>query len=474
MLLETLLPPSDAAVDSALNVSPPRVVLLCADAAVRAHVDAAAASIAASGDAAADAALQRVLRVLGDALRPAAPLRLRAAAASAAVWLRWDAAITALLLRCADADDAASLALAASVHADAAVKATGSASPAVHAALARVVAPLDAGGVAAAAGLRTAAVAHEEPALAAAAAAAAAPHDSPSAAALRAVARLGAALTPPPDDADIAAAREASYVAHLAFSNAGIWTVICGLAWAGNFQHGFNLWRFVLQPSSRPPLEAIGGANRRQVTEVRLHPFAAGVFGSAGGAPFSPRDVPWPVVVSHVRVYVTACVLIRIPLHTALARATRRLRATRGAMAAYERTFFWLMLLDSSFFFIMDLLVAHATSAATEWMVSTSFVHAAGLAIMLSRGPFRPLLSILSLLYRLVTVSACMLLVGRSGLRVLCFNFGFASQIAAVLVTSALAPRRDAAMRAEHTAALEALTRGGGGDAAAGGKAKAE
>ena len=165
------------------------------------------------------------------------------------------------------------------------------------------------------------------------------------------------------------------------------------------------------------------------------------------------------MVVSHVRAYVAAAVLIRVPVHIALVRATLRLRASRGALPAYERTFCGLMLLDSTFYFLMDALAAHATSAAVEWMVSTSVLHACGFALLHSRGPFRPAATAASVLYRLFILCLFPLLAGRPGARVLWRNAGFASQIAAVAVTVALAPRRHAAMRAAHADALGALTR---------------
>ena len=211
-------------------------------------------------------------------------------------------------------------------------------------------------------------------------------------------------------------------------------------------------------PPERPDLDAIGGANARQVAEVRLHPLVIGTRGGVAPA-FSPLDVPWPVVVSHVRAYVAAALLIRVPVHITLVRATARLRARRGALPSYERTFFTLMLLDSTFYFLVDAMAAHATSAAVEWMVSTSIMHACGLALLHSRGPFRPRATAASVLYRLLILCAFPLMAGRPGARVLWRNAGFACQSAAVAVTVALAPRRDAALRAAHADALEALTR---------------
>jgi hypothetical protein len=88
---------------SAARSDTSRVVLLCgADAALAAEVNAACASLGLHDPGhdrggATDAAMQHVLRILGDALRPRAPLRVRQAAGAAAVWLGWAAAASALV-----------------------------------------------------------------------------------------------------------------------------------------------------------------------------------------------------------------------------------------------------------------------------------------------------------------------------------------------------------------------------------------
>ena len=86
--------PADAA-SAAERAAAPRPLLLCTDAAIVAEVCAAA--VAAGGDAGAREATERVVCVLGAALRPSASTAVLAAACAAAATLGWTATLARLL-----------------------------------------------------------------------------------------------------------------------------------------------------------------------------------------------------------------------------------------------------------------------------------------------------------------------------------------------------------------------------------------
>ena len=101
--------------------------------------------------------------------------------------------------------------------------------------------------------------------------------------------------------------------------------------------------------------------------------------------------------------------------------AVNLVRATRGAVPSYECTFLALMIAEASFLLLIDALIAHATSAAVEWVALPSVLHVLGILCLHMRGPVRPGGVAVSLLFRLVVAYAIMLQ-ARGGGRVLLRN----------------------------------------------------
>ncbi len=449
------------------SVSAGRVILLCRDAALAAQVNATLAGC--GGADALDAAMQNALRVLGDALRPGAAAAVRAAAAAQAVWLGWDAAITALLRlaqQADDADDAVMLvALHVLAHACAARRAgRAAAADACLGALAStggaLLSEASAGAWSVAAQLledATDAGGHLLPACAAGAALERAlagdAQQRQAARVLRGVMRLLASsacdAAEPGDSSDTQAADdyEYAYITFLTQQNQAVWRVMAPLSLAGNLTVYVNSVRYVLLRSEWPSLSELG-SNGLLISGSRLWP-------AHGGAPFSPLDVPWPVVVSHTRLYLVFQTLLLLPAHLGLVYQVLRMWRGRAPPRNFVPVMSALIAVDSLSYLVTDLLILRATGAAIEWpALGPALLHTAGVALLHLRGPTTPPFVRSYMLLRLLNLCAVLLYVGRA--RILLVNVGYASQIVATLATIALAGRRDAAMRAVHRATLAA------------------
>jgi hypothetical protein len=452
-------------------VSAPRVVLLCADADIVAQVTATCEAL--RSDAAADEALQRCLRVAGEALMPRAPPRVRRAAAAAAVWLGWDALLSRLLADSGDADDAPALLLCAAAHVAACRRSGGggSCSPAVDALVSRrTAAAWPAAACARAAALLRAADADGAHAradcavAAAAAAAAATPSDARAAALLRALLRL--LLDAPADDADDsddeennsaassaalhARVHEASYAHWLARRSAVHMLAASLLSALGNAVQLLNLLRSgVLNVALNQAMTLrsmdLGAATARMVAACRLHP--------RGAAPYSPLDMPLAPLVPYMRVYVAAT-LARVPAQLALIALVRAVRRGRH-VRHFEALVYGCLLADVAVYLLADALVLRATSAALEWPMLPCMLYGIGIAIGSRSSPFRLRCTRLYICARLAAAVAALAYV--CAWRVL-LSPGVASQLLALAVWAATARGADAAQREEH-AALRAAQR---------------
>jgi hypothetical protein len=429
-----------AAAFAATTLSPPSVVLLCRDAAI---VDQICATCSREGRGA-DADMQRVLLVLGAALRPHAPLRVRCAAAAASVWCGWYAALTRLLA----APDAGAVVLCAATHV-AACDASGlsACSAAVADAAKRLWPP--AACRAAARLLDTASTrdAHLAPSCAAEAALSHA--DDTVAPPLRA---LMALLADAPDDADAAAdaaardndADELAYLGYMARHNSTHWRVVGALAVLGNALQLLKIVRYLLM--ANPEVSDV------YVSNTRLHPLG-------GGAAMSPFDVSPGVALPYLRGYVLASLALRLPAQALLIAAVHRTPARW-----YERTFYTLIMTDICFYGLIEALVMHATGAVAEWPAAPACLHAAGAYIGLRKVPFR-----LPRVYGMCAtkfILTCGPLLWAGAWRVLLHNVGYVTQALVFMSAALLAAGRDRDMRAEHRAAQRLAAAGGapGGD----------
>jgi hypothetical protein len=447
-------------VSSAVSLSRPRAVLLCADAAIVAQVCSTCDGAHAS-QGGTDEALQHILRVVGDALRPHAPRRVRCAAAAAAVWLGWDALLARLLLT--QPPDGALL-LCCAAHAAARRTLTQTEDAACAAAIAAAASQL----WPPAACRRAAALLHEASTVdahlrpeCAAAAALDACHGSDDGASLVLHALVQLLEAAPEEDDDEAEEEEAeegagpahesgdaSYLAWLARHNARHWRVVSTLALLGNVMQLLNAARYVLFSAHDDASGAaaaadgsFGSFNTAAILEVRLHPIG-------GGEAFSLLAVPWTVAASFIRLYAVLALALRLPAQVALVVASRRLaRDSRR----YESLFLALLLIDTAFYAFIDALVVHATRAAPEWPALPAVVHAAGVAIGLPGGPFR--LRATFLFLALKCAATCGALAYAGAWRVLARNPGCAAQLAALATGALLARRRDRALREAHRAA---------------------
>ena len=448
------------------GVSRSRVVLLCADARVVAQV-AAAAERAASDSAHADAATQAATRLLGDALRPGAPRRVRAAAAVAAARMGWDAALARLLHDAGD--DAATLQallLAAAPHAQ---QGPCRAALAMHAGGAWPAGACER----AAAALQAATHydAHLRPDCAVAAALAR--EANPAAAAvLAAVAQVlqdrdedddlddedddaggddlkGKAMQPRGRVEEIASLaadaeeEERAYVAFLERRNGTHMRVISALALFGNAMCMLNMARYALLAPGPPADLSHMGTFAGAVASTHLHPLD-------GGPPLSPSDVPWPVFVAHLRVFFWASLLLRAPMQVAwVAAASRFGRATAPPPrptppTSYEAVFLGFLLADTVFYALAEALAMHA-GYAVEWPTVNAVLSACGLAIGLRNGPFRARAVRIFCAAKLAA-TAVPLLYARAW-RVLLLHASVAIQLAVLLLGLACASVRERALR---------------------------
>ena len=437
-------------------LSPPRAALLCGDAAVVAEVNAAADTAQRAGDAAADAALQRVILVLGAALRPDAPCRVLVAAASACVWLRWDASLRRLLYKpggtSALVDDAGAMLLAAAAHAAAAGNANAAASvvDAAAAALWPAGALRSAGAL-----LRRASdgEGHMQPACAADAALDSGP-DAGTVAVLRALHSLLDATDAEAAPAVVAASSGTrSFNGVRAYRSALHWQVVYSLTLFASFVKLWLTVHLVLRRDQPPDISAasIGVFNAALLSRVRLHPLA-------GGAALAPADLPWPMVVYYARIYCAATVLLRIPVFAVAVRAATRIRRAHPRSQRYARVFYFCQAFDSAYNAGFELLILHATGATVEWPALLCMLQAAGCAIGMRNSAF-PLLHMYGLIaHRALSTFAVVALTGQW--RLFMRNPGYAALALVFATSAALAARREAAAR--DAEARQAAVAGGG------------
>ena len=493
-----LMPAAAARSDAA------RVVLLCGDdAALADEVNTACALLglqqrnSATNGTDDDANMQRVLLVLGAALQPRAPLRVRQAAGAAAVWLGW-AAAAAALVRVSQAEHPSSLAdephpgdecdavTALALHMAAHASEARSAgclraADAVMAALATSPgAPQPAVAAAAwrlagAALQRAGDAGHAE----AGCAVAAALRDVQSAAdvapevrayarrVLHGVRRLvleRAALTDTDEDEggddDAAGAHQATpgddedaaYDTYLLLQNRTLFNLSGLLGGLGAASTALNLQRFVLRPPAWPPLGA-GGTAGALVERVRLYPTSAAVFGGAGGPAYGARDaVPWAVVQSHAALLRRFTLAVHLPMAAALMALSLRLTAQRArGWQGSPRLFAALHACESLAALACDALVLHATRAAPLYPTAPLAVRALGTWFVCVRGPYRPLLVWAVLAAQLLGVFGVPAAAGR--LPAMLRDSPAHVALAAVLIRCAVTVRgRDRRMRAEFAA----------------------
>jgi hypothetical protein len=438
---------------SETRISPARVVLLCTDAAVVAQV-AATCSHAVDSSAADDEALQRVLHVLGAALRPRSSRRVRCAAAAAAVWLGWDA-VLARLLRAHTADTPAVVCCAAA-HAAARGRGTPAACDVViAAAVSRLWPPAACAHAVRLLEEASVSHAHLQPECAAGAALQAALQAADTgvddaAAAAQLLAALLELLADVDDVVvDSLADDEASYVTWLARHNARHWVVVSSLAVLGSAVVLLNASRHVLFSSAAAGAVAgtarFGAVNDALIAATRLHSL------DGSGGVRSPLDVPWGDIVTHIRAYVVTLLALRLPAQVALLVASRRMARRHSSTRRYERTFFTLLMVDTLFYLLIEAWIMHATHAAIEWPSVPAFISAGGIGIGLQNVPFR-----LRYVYAFITLKLAATVVALAharAWRVLLLNAGCLAQIAVLLSAALLAGQRDRAMRAACRAA---------------------
>jgi hypothetical protein len=444
--------------------APPLALLLCTDAAV---VDAVNASLP-SGAADADAA-QCVVRLLGDALRPRAPLRLRAAAAAAAVWLRWVPALELLLQCCAEeeacghaaADAAVALALSASAHAAASAAAPGA--PAVARCLAAWL-PGDADAdAAAAAALRAArADGHTHPLCAAAAALQAAQRDGAPATVLRLLRATLALLSEhAPEEFDEAEALledsplalrpaaprvrpvedEAEALAYDVFlmtQNRTVWQTTSFLGLLGAVLYFILAMRLVFARDAWPSATEVG-MSMPLIEKVQLHRAWSAL------PPLAPRDVPCSVVQRFTRYFRMYNAGIHIPSFIVLLLLSWRRRPFARRHAPL--IFIALALPDTILPLVCDALVLVATGTAPEYPASASMlVRAAGTWMCLQHGMARPAAVRVLMVHRALCMFGVLLITGNG--RVLLTNYGYAANAAVFCYCALTAERRERKLRA--------------------------
>lgn len=460
-LFELSLPPADAA---GVRVSLPRAVLLCADPDIVAQICRTAECLhALPGEhSVTDDALQLCIRAVGDALAPGAPLRVRTAAAAAAVWLRWDAVLTRLLLVPSAPDGV--LVLHAVAHA-AAQSGDEASAAVVAAAAARLGSPR--AWTAAARLLHDAsgAKAHTLSECAARTALSCArdvrdagPDDDAAAVSilLALVALLDDALAEADDVAAseaaraiATAARESAYVMYLARINVTVFRAASWLSLGGATMQLINCVRFgLLRTPAQPSMTLrdidFGAVNANLLASIIMH-------APPGALPLSPLDVPLGAVVTHVRAFVFLSLLLRLPANVAMVVASHALTRSEALLRHYEPIFLAGLLIDIAFFALMDVLILHATGAAPEWPTLPSVLHAVGLLVGTRRGPFRLRCTYCYMAARTALAIAPLAYVG--AWRVLIHNGGYAAQLAVLAAAALSAQRRDAAMRAEYRGA---------------------
>jgi hypothetical protein len=489
--------------------SAPRCVLLCGgDAALAAQVNATCAQLGlldASSCAhfgAADAAMQRVMRVLGDALRPHAPLRVRQAAAAAAVWLGWDAAAAALLrVMQAEHDtavaqsergeeDDASTAVALHMAAHALAARTAGCAPnadAVMEALSPVLGAPAADVAAAAWRVACAALlhaseedGHADPACAVAAARhAVARSDAPPALkaralhVLRAVGLLvrereaaAAEHTPVDDEAagagghaapDLAPgalpssalaedeAEERAYDAFLMAENRSMWQATSVLGLLGAVMYVVQAVRQVAWRDDWPsPHDLAVSLPMLEATALRRPAWVRDA-----ARVVRPRDVPWPAVRRATAVYVAYSALVLIPAYVTLVMLAWRKVVPRWRHAPTH--FVLLAVTDTISFQVCDALVFHACGAVPEYPVDVPmFVRALGALITVQRGMARP--EVMRVVFAHRTLCHVGALVATGHGRVLLTNYAYAANAAVWLYCTVTVGARERKLRAAFAA----------------------
>jgi hypothetical protein len=472
--------------------SAPRAVLLCGhDAALAAQVNATCERLglqaddsSSSSSAALDAAMQLVIRVLGDALRPHAPLRLRQAAGAAAVWLGWHAAAAALVRvtqaeheaaaarpqpqRGVERDAATVLQIHMAAHASAA-RAAGFApsADAVMLALATASgAPLPEVAAAAwhLAGSALLRASHEdghaEPGCAAAAAQRAV-EDGDAAAeckahallVLRSVQSIAREREERAAAAEAAAAardaeeeeRERAYDAFLMVQNRFVWQTISALGLFGAVMYVVQAARQVAGRDDWP------SANELAVSLPLIEATVLHRPAWVREAPrvMLPRDVPWAAVRWGTAAYVVFSFVVIIPSEVLLC-----LLAWRKATPQWRHAplhFVLLALVDTNACLVCDLLVLHATGCATENPVAPPlFIRAVGTWLCVQRNMARPGTMHALFVHRIICYYGVLLATGNG--RVVLTNYGHLANLLVVVYCWLTIGRRERRMRAEFEA----------------------
>jgi hypothetical protein len=470
----------------------PRPVLLTRSAAVAAEVAAMGAALPVE-DAAARAHAERVVCVLGCALRPGAEPEVVEAAAAAAIWFGWPATLTRLLvvLQPLSEDAAAKHFMALLRHAAAAERLD------MVRILVRQHAPLAMGAVLAATLLADAEDAgHLQAELAvlaaldalqeqhgAASVGAAPPHVVAAAAAVLRViaaaldgrpldelvvregeAELAAADlvgTQQPQDAAASPTDEAAFLRWLAELNVVFWKVISVLIILGNVDRLYKTWKFILQQDGADAILARGGSTHSLLAQTRLHdPYGA-------SPPIGPLEVPWAVAVAYTRAYTHVDCMVRIPnglllmLYVFTVPRMRRGTASAARLLAHHGTVTLLStVLDIAFFLLLDCMIWRATGRAVEWPAAFGVIQAIGISLAHHTGPANQRWTYVQMCWRLVCTVGVLAYAGKW--RVLATNYGYAAQVLVMCLNMALAPSRDAKLRrmyAQHCAAVASSKR---------------
>jgi hypothetical protein len=476
----------------------PRPVLLTRDAGIAAEVAAMGGALP-PGDAAARAHAERVVRVLGCALRPGAEAAVVQAAAAAAIWCGWPATLTRLLAALPpphqSADASAPHFVALLRHAAAAERLD------MMRVLVLQLQPLALGAVLAAALLADAEEAgHLRAELAVlealdalreqhgtpAAVGAAPPHVAAAAGAL--LRTIAAALDAQPlaesdaraacEEAELLAelagtssqqeedaaspADERAFLRWLAELNVVFWKVISVLIILGNADRLAKTYKFILTQDSFDAILARGGSTHSLLAQTRLHdPFGA-------SPPMGPLDVPWAVSAAHTRAYTRIDCLIRIPnglLLMLYVFAAPRLRRRTGRVAArllahHETVTLLSTVLDIAFFLLLDVMIWRATGRAVEWPAAFGLIQAIGISLAHHTGPANQRWTYVQMGWRLVCTVGVLAYAGKW--RVLATNYGYATQVLVMCFNMAMAPSRDAKLRrmyAQHCAAAVASSK---------------
>ena len=153
-----------------------------------------------------------------------------------------------------------------------------------------------------------------------------------------------------------AAQEEERFVVFMSLRNTNNRLITSVLTVLGNVMVFGNCLKLVLLRDAPPSVESLRGLSAgRLILAARLYP-------ADGGPPFSPTEVAWPAVVTHVRQWLLFDTLCVFPANLVLLRFALRLR--RGVVCLPERTLVLLECLDLLSFVAVQLQVWRATGGA--------------------------------------------------------------------------------------------------------------